>query len=106
MNNSFIDLNRGQRLKEERTRAGFTQKQIAEDIGIREQSWIRYEKKGEPFDLRVVASLTQKGFDMQYVIFGIKNELNPEQTELLRIFNSLNDEAKKKAVDLISVLHN
>lgn len=105
MNSSFIDLDRAQRLKEERKKfAGLTQKQIAEIVGIREQSWIRFEKKGEPFDLRIVDQLSEYGFDMLYVIFGFKKELDSKQSELLRAFNSLDAKNQSKALEMINLL--
>lgn len=109
MNSNFSDLNRGNRLKEERKRLKLTQKQAADIIEMQEQSWIRFEKRGEPFDLRALQSLGENGFDMMYVVFGIhKNDelqnIKPEHLEILRLLNNASDQKLAKIIQMIQLM--
>lgn len=92
MDLSFIDIDRGQRLKEERRRIGIIQVKAAMIADVKEQTWVRYEKRGEPFDLKVVQLLEAHGFDMIYVIFNVRKSsicVEPEQQELLRLYSNV-----------------
>ena len=102
MERSFISLERGNRLKTERKKfSGLTQKGAAEIAGIKEQSWVRFEKRGEPFDLKFVQMLEEYGFDMMYVIFGVPKIMKPDQTELIGLYNSADDVQKAKIIQMI-----
>ncbi|NNP73902.1 hypothetical protein A7P53_15055 [Acinetobacter defluvii] len=74
MNDLFSSINRSTRLKEERKRLGLTQVKAAEIIQKLEASWIRYEKHGDPLNQDQIYALQNAGFDMSYVLFGIKTD--------------------------------
>lgn len=109
MNSNFLDLNRGNRLKEERKRLKKTQKEASEIIEMKEQSWIRFEKHGEPFDLAALQRLENIGMDMMYVVFGIrKNDdlqnIKPEHLEILRLLNNASDQKLAKIIQMIQLM--
>jgi len=105
MEDSFLDLSRGNRLKLERKKfKGLTQKAAAEIAEIGEQSWVRFEKRGEPFDLKVVHRLENYGFDMMFVIFGIPKKLKPEQIELFELFNGASESEKQKIIQMAKLM--
>jgi len=109
MNSNFSDLNRGNRLKEERKRLKLTQKEAADIIAMKEQSWIRFEKRGEPFDLAALQCLENKGMDMIYVVFGIRKteglkNIKPEHLEILRLLNQASDQNLVKITQMIQLM--
>lgn len=105
MEDGFLDLNRGTRLKLERKKfKGLTQKRAAEIAEIGEQSWVRFEKRGEPFDLKFVQLLEDHGFDMMYVIFGIPKKIQPEQTELIELYNRADKNQKEKIIQMVRLM--
>ena len=109
MERNFISLDRGNRLKSERKRNGLTQKAAAEVVDMIEQSWVRFEKRGEPFDLRVLEALEGIGFDMMYVVFGIKksdalNGVQPEHVELLKLLNQVDENKQAKIIQMIRLM--
>ncbi|ATU46292.1 hypothetical protein CS557_12695 [Acinetobacter junii] len=109
MERNFISLDRGNRLKSERKRMGLTQKAAAEVVDMKEQSWVRFEKRGEPFDLRVIQALEEIGFDMMFVVFGIKKDdsletVKPEHFEILRLFNQADENKQAKIIQMIRLM--
>lgn len=105
MNVKFIDLDRSNRLKSERKKfKGLTQKAAAEIAGVSEQSWVRFEKRGEAFDLNVVKRLEDYGFDMMFVIFGIPKKLEPDQQELIRLYSNADENQKTKILQMIDLM--
>lgn len=105
MNVKFVDLDRSNRLKSERKKfKGLTQKVAAEIADVSEQSWVRFEKRGEAFDLNVVQRLEDYGFDMMYVIFGIPKTLKPEQVELLGLLNGASETQKQKIIQMVQLM--
>jgi len=105
MNVKFVDLDRSNRLKSERKKfKGLTQKAAAEIADVSEQSWVRFEKRGEAFDLNVVQRLEDYGFDMMFVIFGIPKTLKPEQVELLGLLNGASETQKQKIIQMVQLM--
>ena len=109
MERNFISLDRGDRLRSERKRIGLTQKAAADEVNMKEQSWVRFEKRGEPFDLRVLQALEEIGFDMMYVVFGIKkNEslktVQPEHIEILRLLDQVDENKQAKIMKMIHLM--
>lgn len=109
MERNFISFERGNRLKFERKRIGLTQKAAAEIVDMKEQSWVRFEKRGEPFDLRVVEALEGIGFDMMFVVFGIKksdalNGLQPEHSEVIKLLNQADENKQAKIIQMIRLM--
>lgn len=97
-NNDFY--NRGERLKEERKRLDIkTQDELAEILGVKKNSVVRYEKHNDPLTTDQLDKLEDHGFDIEYLLWGRRknialNELADEEQKLLSIFRGLNDAAK------------
>lgn len=105
MNVRFVDLDRSNRLKSERKKfIGLTQKAAAEIADVSEQSWVRFEKRGEAFDLNVMQRLEDYGFDMMFVIFGIPKILEPDQQKLIRLYNQADENQKAKILQMIELM--
>lgn len=101
----FVDLGRANRLKSERKKfEGLTQKAAAEIADVSEQSWVRFEKRGEAFDLNVMQRLEDFGFDMMFVIFGIPRTLEPDQQELIRLYSHADENQKAKILQMIDLM--
>lgn len=99
------DLERANRLKSERKKfQGLTQKGAALIANVSEQSWVRFEKRGEPFDLRFVELLEAYGFDMMYVIFGIAKTVKPDQLELIGLYEKANESQKIKIIQMVRLM--
>lgn len=81
-----------ERLKNERKRLGFTQKQFAENIGISEASYNRYEKYFASFDSEVIWGLQQIGADVMYILFGVRQIHSPVMVsdDFLQVFTLYN----------------
>lgn len=81
-----------ERLKNERKRLGFTQKQLAENIGISEASYNRYEKYFASFDSEVVWGLQNIGADVMYILFGVRQIHSPMMVsdDFLQVFTLYN----------------
>lgn len=61
-------------LKCERERLGFQQKDVFEKIGVNKGTLIRWES-GKPIPSDKLTLLANMGFDVQYIITGVKNDL-------------------------------
>lgn len=89
MDNNFTEEARGIRLRVERKRLGLTQPQASALVGMRVQSWVRFEK-GSPLDQDMIEQLQQAGWDMRRVVFGdapampMGDGLEQELLQLLR----------------------
>lgn len=100
--------NLSERLKNERKRLGFTQKQVAEKIGISEASWNRYEKYAAPFDVQVIFGLHENGFDMVYVLFGVRQVqeslmISDDFLNLFSMYNQLDSKGKKLFIEMAEI---
>lgn len=87
------------RLKNERKRLNFTQKQIAEVIGVGESSWNRYEKYSAPFDTNMLIALHQHGFDIMYILLGVRPKedavmISDDFLKLYTLYNQLDKDGK------------
>lgn len=100
---NFTDIERGRRLKEQRVSFDkLTQIKAAEIAGVKEQAWVRYEKHGDPFDLKVVQLLEAYGFDMMYVLFGIRRSaLNKApENQLAKLYETVEPEQREGLIYL------
>lgn len=98
--NSLIDIAQvGERLKKERERLGLSQEQCCELADITRPSQSRYETGASVPRLDYLARLGESGFDLCFVIFGIRSESFVEITEP-RLFNEAID-----FVDELSARH-
>jgi len=68
----------GLRLRDERVRLSLTQDQLAEKLGVRQQTIYKYEKNITSPDIGVLYALLDLGFDVSYLILGHR------QTEKIR----------------------
>lgn len=100
--------NLSERLKNERKRLGFTQKQVADKINISEPSYNRYEKYSAPFDVNVVLSLHENGFDMVYVLFGVRQVqeslmISDDFLKVFTLYNQLDRQGKEYFIEMAEV---
>ena len=94
MDGIFSTESRANRLKLERKRLNFLQVNAAEIIGVREASWIRYEKHGDPLNQDQIYALENAGFDMSYVLFGKKVDTKSRST-LTELYEQVADDHKE-----------
>ncbi|AMW79769.1 hypothetical protein AMD27_13255 [Acinetobacter sp. TGL-Y2] len=99
MNDNFSTKNRANRLKEERKRLKLLQVGAAEIVDVREASWIRYEKHGDPLNQDQIYALANVGFDMSYVLFGEKENINSKNI-LTELYELVADDQKEGLVYL------
>lgn len=100
MNDMFSAENRANRLKEERKRLKLIQRDAAEIIGMREASWIRYEKYGEPLNQEQIYILQNAGFDMSYVLFGESHLNKSQQTVISELYDQIDAEHQSSLMDV------
>lgn len=94
-----------QRLKELRTEAGLTQKEIAEKIHVGQNSYSNWENGNR----KPTAEITSKLADFFKVpidyLLGKSDIRNPyEKSELEILINQLNDEQREKAIRFLDNL--
>lgn len=88
---TFLNAERGNRLRQERQRLGLTQKKVCELASTHVPTWVRYEK-GQAFSTDVCETLQGLGFDMIFVVFGQRksaSDLSESEQLLLRLFHSI-----------------
>ena len=94
-------FNRGERLKEERKRLDIkTQDELAEILGVKKNSVVRYEKHNDPLTTDQLDKLEDHRFDIHYILWGIRKvgieqQHASEEQALLSIFRSLDPEGQK-----------
>lgn len=60
----------GLRLREERERLGFTQEQLAEQLGVARRTVVNHETEFHPVTVEVLNKLDELGADCFYILFG------------------------------------
>lgn len=100
--------NLSERLKNERKRLSLTQKQVAEKINISEASYNRYEKYAAPFDVEVIFALHNHGFDMVYVLFGVRQVqeslmISDDFLKVFTLYNQLDGKGKEHFIEMAEV---
>lgn len=83
-----MDLNIGERLKEERERLCFTQPAFGAIGGVKKLAQLNYEK-GERFPgADYLAAIAKVGADVQYIVTGIRcpDALSDDESELIARF--------------------
>ena len=88
--NTFRFDDFGARLREERLRLGYSQKEFAKVGGVGRSSQILYEQSERPPTIEYLARVTDAGVDFQYVLTG---ERSAYSGELICIEPSLLDRA-------------
>jgi len=88
-------FDRGRRLREERKRLGMdSQDSLAEILGVKKNSIVRYEKHNAPLDTDQLDILKAHGFNIDYVLWGIttKNsvsaDLSEDEQQLLSVYRN------------------
>ncbi len=91
-----FDIGTATRLREERTRLGLPQHEIAERIGSSQKLWSQYECGDTVPGGKVLAAIAALGVDMQYVLTGVKNNAvsSPEEQVLLAHFRAMDARSK------------
>lgn len=86
----------GIRLRDERMRLGLTQSDAAKAAGVGFSTYQTWERDRSP-NAEALASLHSAGFDILYVVTGIKMEstLSNEDSSLLARINQLDGKARR-----------
>ncbi len=77
------------RLREERERLGFTQKEVAALVGMTSRAQVMYESGERNPDTKYLSSIAESGFDVLYILTGQRSqpvapqELLPEGDRIL-----------------------
>ncbi|WP_180134531.1 helix-turn-helix domain-containing protein [Acinetobacter sp. YH12070] len=100
INEKFLE--RGARLKAERNRLKLTQPEMAEIIGKAVGSIVRYEKHGDALNQDQLIALSNAGFDVFYITFGLRADtLSEPEHEIVTAYRSLGDDAKVAFVKMV-----
>lgn len=96
----------GERLKEERSRLGFNQTDMAAFGGVGKTTQINYEKGNGAPDAKYLAALAEKGGDVLYVVTGARAEqiaagLSDQEAELIEAFRHMGKQ-QQDAILLLS----
>lgn len=101
-----VDAQRGQRLRSERERLGWSQQQVAAALDIRREMWAKYEAGAEP-GASVLGRAALAGIDVLFVLTGERNQwtrgtaLRDGESTLLDGFRSLDSRSKAAVLALI-----
>ncbi|OOF80857.1 hypothetical protein BKG92_10130 [Rodentibacter ratti] len=85
--------NIGNRLREERKKLKFSQKDFSKLAGVTVQAQFKYEHNRVLPRANYFVNISSLGIDVNYVLFGIKGELvrNEEERRLLHLFRTSKD---------------
>ncbi|MHA3078855.1 helix-turn-helix domain-containing protein [Acinetobacter sp. ANC 5502] len=101
------DLNtRGNRLRDERKRLGIeTQDELAEILGVKKNSIVRYEKHNAALDMDQLDLLEDHGFNVAYILWGrtetVNSNLSEEETKLLDFYRQTREEMRGGLVAIV-----
>lgn len=89
----------GDRLKEERSRLGFSQTDLAGAGGVGKTTQINYEKGERSPDASYLAAVAEKGVDVLYVVTGERRpqaagSLSAEEAQLVEQYRRMSAEAR------------
>jgi transcriptional regulator with XRE-family HTH domain len=95
-----------ERLREERKRLGFTQQEMAELIGVRQEMSSKYERGQASPGGDALAAFAGIGGDVQYVLTGQRSSspMTPEEKELLSGFRKMDLRGKVSMLGMIDVV--
>lgn len=94
----------GARLREERERLGYTEKQIAQLLSAPLENYARFESGQEDPGLFRVARLQSCGFDLLYVMTGERRLAIAEESELLVRFRELSQRGRATIFSTLDAL--
>lgn len=94
------DVSYGERLKEERSRLGFSQKVLAEKAEIAYNTYSNYELGKRSPDADTLIKLWYLGIDIFYLLTNQKSVVaeNYEERALLKMFRNLNGDEKRSVL--------
>jgi transcriptional regulator with XRE-family HTH domain len=92
--------NIGERLKEQRLKAGFTQGQLAQRVGIAKGSQTLYETGKRMPDAKYLATVAELGLDVSYIVTGsvVDATLEPEEQQIVALYRRLDLRARRGIV--------
>ncbi|KAA8733886.1 helix-turn-helix domain-containing protein [Acinetobacter qingfengensis] len=94
-------FNRGERLREERKRLDIkTQEDLAEILGVKKNSIVRYEKHNDALTTDQLDKLEDYGFDIGYILWGkrlsnrneVAADLSEDEQRLIVAYRQTKDE--------------
>ncbi len=98
----------GERVRKAREKAGHTQKQLAEFLGVTQPTYSQYEASVRLPSLEVFARLVQVlGVSADYLLGGIDQEeirLDDETMKVFAEFKQLNQRDRQFYIDLINLV--
>ncbi len=94
-----------ERLKEERKRLGFKQKNLAELLGLASQTFLQYEKGIRSPNAELFEKLSSLGFDMGYIFMGgeraCDNAKEALHRRLVTMFDSASAEIQNAVIAML-----
>ncbi len=111
-----IDINIGKRFRELRKELGYSQKEIAERIGVDRPTINKVELNKRLPSAHTLYRLMELDVSLDWLLYGVGNmfiisddhflnHLNSEQIEFLEIFNSLNPDVREQILSgFLSIL--
>lgn len=100
-----------ERLKSERLRLGKSQIKFAEEMGVSSRTQMHYESGERCPDLVYLEKAVKSGFDLVYVVTGVRashpiteNVLGPQESRLVQEWRSLDDAGRKAVQQMIAAL--
>jgi transcriptional regulator with XRE-family HTH domain len=106
------DLNtRGNRLRDERKRLGIlTQDELAEILGVKKNSVVRYEKHNAALDMDQLDLLEDHGFNVPFILWGktevTEDSLSEDETKLLDCYRQTREDMRSGLVALAETFSN
>jgi transcriptional regulator with XRE-family HTH domain len=97
--------NIGERLKEERLRAGFTQVSLAQAVGVAQSTQTAYETNRRTPDAKYLAALAEAGLDIGYVVSGKVADacMDPEERQVVALFRKLDLRGRRFIVGAMEI---
>ncbi|OUY08732.1 helix-turn-helix domain-containing protein [Acinetobacter populi] len=102
-------FNRGERLREERKRLDIkTQEDLAEILGVKKNSIVRYEKHNDALTTDQLDKLEDYGFDIGYILWGKRKEefvvdvqLSEDERRIITAYRNTKDDMKAGLVAVV-----
>jgi len=104
MTETISESSFGERLCEERKRAGLTQAAFAVLGGVTPKSQVLYEKSERLPDAGYLAAIANEGFDVMYILIGqrVAEALSVEESALLTGYRNVDQRARAGVLALLS----
>lgn len=87
-----------------------TQDELAEIIGVAKNSIGRFEKHNESLNTDYLDCLQERGFDIQYILWGTKdikiNDLSGEELKQLSLYRQTREEMRRGLVSIVETYAN